>query len=87
MQAILFRAHELHILSDWTYQRAHIELSRRGEKKLERGEWPLVQPALISETLRKLEHELDITLDDVAASLGVSSRRIRSLMWTQQRDE
>lgn len=79
MQALVRRAYDLGQLSESSYRKANIELRRRlSENGEEEGEWEPERPSIIQQAISLLEDE--VTLDELACSIGVHSADLRDLL-------
>jgi len=79
MQALVRRAYDLGQLSESSYRKANIELRRRlSENGEEEGEWEPERPSMIQQAISLLEEE--VTLDELAGSIGVHSSDLRDLL-------
>ncbi len=80
LAALVRRAKDVGVISDSAYQRAMIELGRRGWRRQEPDVLQTSEaPELISRALGLLERERRIGLEDLAAELQVPMGEIRAL--------
>jgi Zn-dependent peptidase ImmA (M78 family)/transcriptional regulator with XRE-family HTH domain len=80
ISAMLYRAKDLGKISASTYQRAMIDLNRRGLLKFEGDEWPMEQPTLINQALELLSSK--VTLEQLAHEIGIYSSGLRELLFS-----
>ena len=83
LAALVRRARDVGVISDSAYQRAMIELGRRGWRKAEPDVLPEAEaPELVSRALALLEQERQFGLEDFATELQLPIGEIRALAGT-----
>lgn len=70
--AIIYRAKSLRLITEKTYKYMVIELSRRGERKTERGRVSLDEPKLINAIVQFHKKELGYTIPELSDMLRIS---------------
>lgn len=80
--AALYRARELGILSERLYKSAQIARSRAGTRTQEEGEFAPAVPTLLDQAMKLICNE--ISLDEMAADLGMSYHDLRGILELQQ---
>ncbi len=78
IQALLYRAKDLGCISQSTYQRAMIQLSRNNMRKNEGKEWDMERPVLIAQALELLSDRT--TLADLADEMSLYPNELRSML-------
>lgn len=79
VQALIRRAYDLALLTPVQYRNANVYISRMQWKKNEPLEPPAERPEIIAASLRYLQEEDGITLQDIAKDLKVSVEVLESL--------
>lgn len=77
--AIIRRALELNVIDRNKYTYFNIELSRRGEKKLEKGFVSLERPTIIKHIISALKNELDNSIENICSTLCLSKNLYEEL--------
>lgn len=72
--AIIFKAKAIGAINDSTYKYMVIELSRRGERKLESVTVALDEPKIIKELINIYRNELNYSIEELTQVLGISSK-------------
>lgn len=67
--AIIRRAYELHAIDRNKYTYFNIELSRRGEKRVEKGFVSIEKPSILNQIISALKNELSYSIDDIVSML------------------
>ncbi len=78
IQALLFRAKDLGCISQSTYQRAMIQLSRNNMRKNEGSEWEMERPVLIAQALELLTDR--VTLSELADEMSLYPNELKKLL-------
>lgn len=78
IQALLYRAKDLGMISVSTQRRAMIQLSMDGKRKDEGKEWPKEEPVLVTHALKLLSNQ--VTLDGLAQELSVYPRQLKDML-------
>jgi Zn-dependent peptidase ImmA (M78 family)/DNA-binding XRE family transcriptional regulator len=78
ISSILYRAKELDILSQSSYQRAMAHLSYIGYRKDEGKEWPHELPSLIGQALNLLKDT--VTLEQLASELRIYKHELKDIL-------
>lgn len=78
IQALLFRAKDLGCISQSTYQRAMIQLSRNNMRKNEGSEWDMEKPVLIAQALELLSER--VTLSELADEMSLYPNELKKLL-------
>lgn len=77
--AIIRRAYELNVIDRNKYTYFNIELSRRGEKKLEKGFVSLERPTILKLIISALKNELHNSIEDICSTLCLSKNLYEEL--------
>lgn len=78
ISSLLFRSKELNALSQSSYQRAMIHLSRIGYRKDEGKEWPHELPSLIGQALNLLKDT--VTLEELASGMRIHKHELKDIL-------
>jgi Zn-dependent peptidase ImmA (M78 family)/DNA-binding XRE family transcriptional regulator len=70
--AIIYRAKEIGAITEQTYKYLLIELSRRGERKVELGNVPIDEPQIVSQLIEIHQNELGYNLNELSKVLSIS---------------
>lgn len=86
MQACLYRARELGILSESNFRTGMIFLSKHGQRIKEEGEFEKNEPILISQSLDVLlgEHNVNININILSERLGLHPPELEQILRSQQ---
>ena len=77
--AIIRRAYDLDVIDRNKYTYFNIELSRRGERKVERGYISLEKPTILKHIISALKNELHYSIDDIGSTLCLSKNLYEEL--------
>lgn len=72
--AIIYKAKTINAINESTYKYMIIELSRRGERKLENVTVALDEPKIIKELIDIYRNELNYSLEELTKVLGISAK-------------
>lgn len=78
--AIIYRACELHCISEKTKKYLFVTLGRNGERKRESGQVYIDMPQILAKMTKLHLNELEYTLDELSNMLGLSSLEIKSCL-------
>lgn len=78
IQALLYRAKDLGIISVSTQRRAMIQLSMDGKRKNEGETWRKERPVLVAQALELLSDQ--VTLDGLAEELSINSGELKDML-------
>ena len=78
IQALLYRAKDLGCISQSTYQRAMIQLSRNNMRKNEGAEWDMEKPVLVTQALELLSDR--VTLSGLAYEMSLYPNELRDML-------
>ena len=78
IQALLYRAKDLGCISQSTYQRAMIQLTRNNLRKDEGPEWEMEKPILVTQALELLSDQ--VTLSDLADEMSLYPNELRDML-------
>ena len=78
IQALLYRAKDLGCISQSTYQRAMIQLTRNNMRKDEGTEWEMEKPVLVTQALELLRDQ--VTLSDLADEMSLYPNELRDML-------
>jgi len=78
IQALLYRAKDLGCISQSTYQRAMIQLTRNKMRRDEGAEWEMEKPVLVTQALELLSEQ--VILSDLADEMSLYPNELRDML-------
>lgn len=82
IQACMYRAKQLHIMTESSYRWGMKQISMRGERMNESGEFKKTKPVLLTQALELVKDE--ISMSDITEELGLNSSELMALLEVQQ---
>ncbi len=81
MQACLYRARQIHLVSESSFRWGMVDLSKRGERTAEAGEFEKPLPTMLAKALEMIQG--DFFLDELAGIIGLNPGELEALLRTQ----
>ncbi len=85
LQAALRRSRDLNIISDSSYRWGMIDLSKKGFRQKEPGEFPIGKPSLLSQAIELIKDRL--TLDELAQAIHTFPDELELILRSQKVSE